>query len=160
MECFYPNLKPGSYGPADITGVLSMKKNLKVSFIYLLAGLAAGVFFREFTKFNHFDGMTALGTVHTHLLVLGMAVFLLLALFEQSLTLSASKKWKPFLAVYNIGLVIAAIMMLIKGVLQVQGQTSTAMIAGIAGAGHILIAIGFILLFLILFERVSVKEKS
>lgn len=137
-----------------------MKKNLKVAFIYLIAGLAAGVFFREFTKLSGFDGTTALGTVHTHFLLLGMVIFLLLALFEQSLTLSASKKWKPFLAVYNIGLVIAAAMMLTKGVLQVQGQTSTAMIAGIAGTGHILIAIGFILLFLILFERVGQKEKA
>ena len=136
-----------------------MKKLLKVSFIYLLAGLAGGVFFREFTKFNAFGGVTALGTVHTHLLVLGMAVFLLLALFEQSLELSASKKWKPFLCVYNIGIVIAAAMMLVKGVLQVQGQASTAMIAGIAGAGHILIAGGFILLFLILFERADEKGK-
>lgn len=137
-----------------------MKKVLKISFIYLLAGLAAGVFFREFTKFNGFDGITALGTVHTHLLVLGMIVFLLVALFEHLFTLSASKKWKPFLAVYNVGLVIAAAMMLTKGVLQVQGQTSTAMLAGIAGIGHILIAVGLIILFLILFERTGQKSKA
>ncbi len=137
-----------------------MKKILKVSFIYLLAGLAAGVFFREFTKLSNFDGITALGTVHTHLLVLGMIVFLLIALFDHTLGISQSKKWKPFLCVYNIGIVIAAAMMLTKGVLQVQGQTSTAMIAGIAGVGHILIGVGLILLFLMLFERADQKAKA
>ncbi len=137
-----------------------MKKNFKIAFIYLIAGLAAGVFFREFTKLSGFEGITALSTVHTHLLVLGMVIFLLVALFEQSLSLSMSKKWKPFFAIYNIGIVVAAITMLIKGILQVQGQASTAMIAGIAGIGHILIAVGLILLFLILFERAAIKEKA
>lgn len=137
-----------------------MKKVLKISFVYLLAGLAAGVFFREFTKFNNFDGITALGTVHTHLFVLGMLVFLVLALFERSLGLSESKKWKPFLCVYNVGIVIAASTMIAKGILQVQGQVSTAMIAGIAGLGHILIAVGLIMLFLILFERTDQKAKA
>lgn len=47
-----------------------MKKYLNIAFAYLLAGLAGGVFFREFTKFNAFTGVTALGFLHVHLLVL------------------------------------------------------------------------------------------
>ncbi len=136
-----------------------MKKLLKISFIYLFAALAGGVFFREFTKFNNFTGTTSLGFVHAHLLMLGVLLFLLLVLFEKLFQISASKKWKPFLVTYNVGIVIAVVMMLIKGIMQVQGGTSSAMMAGIAGVGHILIAVGLILLFLIFFERVSEQKE-
>ena len=43
--------------------------------------MAGGVFYREFTKYNGFTGMTALGKVHTHLFLLGMLVFLVVALY-------------------------------------------------------------------------------
>ena len=48
-----------------------MKKLLNTAFIYALAAMAGGVFYREFTKFNGFSGRTALGLVHTHLFLLG-----------------------------------------------------------------------------------------
>ena len=47
-----------------------MKKYINYAFGYAIAGMAAGVFFREFTKFNAFEGVTALGKVHTHLFML------------------------------------------------------------------------------------------
>ena len=47
-----------------------MKKLLNTAFIYALAAMAGGVFYREFTKFNGFSGRTALGLVHTHLFLL------------------------------------------------------------------------------------------
>lgn len=53
-----------------------MKKIINTAMIYLALGLAAGVFYREFTKWNGFTGKTTLGVVHTHLLVLGMLFFL------------------------------------------------------------------------------------
>ncbi len=50
-----------------------MKKLLNASFIYMLAGVASGLFYREFTKLNDFpEGQfTQLGLAHTHLLTLG-----------------------------------------------------------------------------------------
>jgi hypothetical protein len=54
-----------------------MKKYLNISFYYAIAALAGGVFYREFTKWNGFTGVTALGKVHAHLFLLGMFVFLL-----------------------------------------------------------------------------------
>ena len=51
-----------------------MKKYLNLSLVYAVAAMVGGVFYREFTKFSGFDGVTALGKVHTHL-------FLLVALF-------------------------------------------------------------------------------
>ena len=48
--------------------------------IYMIAALVAGVFYRELTKFNQFTGKTTLSVTHTHLFILGVFVFLLLAL--------------------------------------------------------------------------------
>lgn len=62
-----------------------MKKLLNTAFIYALAAMAGGVFYREFTKFNGFSGRTALGLVHTHLFLLGTMFFLLAALFSKEL---------------------------------------------------------------------------
>ena len=62
-----------------------MKKLLNTAFIYALAAMAGGVFYREFTKFNGFSGRTALGLVHTHLFLLGTVFFLLAALFSKEL---------------------------------------------------------------------------
>ncbi|MEG2421782.1 MAG: DUF2871 family protein, partial [Oscillospiraceae bacterium] len=58
-----------------------MKKYLNLSLIYAIAAMVGGVFYREFTKFNGYTGVTALGKVHTHLFLLGMVIFLLVALF-------------------------------------------------------------------------------
>ena len=59
-----------------------MKKCVNLALIYAAAGFAGGVFYREFTKWNGFDGVTSLGKVHTHLLLLGMMFFLLAGLLE------------------------------------------------------------------------------
>ena len=58
-----------------------MKKLINTALVYLIAGAAAGVFFREFTNFAQFTGQTTLGLMHPHLLVLGFAVFLIATLF-------------------------------------------------------------------------------
>ena len=42
-----------------------MKKLVSWAFGYAIAGMAGGVFYREFTKFNGFTDRTALSVVHT-----------------------------------------------------------------------------------------------
>ena len=74
-----------------------MKKYLKISLIYAVAALAGGVFYREFTKWNGFVGVTSLGKVHTHLFLLGMMVFLFVALFSKSLDLPGQKSFRIFM---------------------------------------------------------------
>ena len=51
-----------------------MKKYLNISLGYAIAAMLGGVFYREFTKWNEFTGVTTLGKVHTHLFLLGMIV--------------------------------------------------------------------------------------
>ena len=127
-----------------------MKKYLNFSLIYAVAAMAGGVFYREFTKFNGFTGVTALGKVHVHLFVLGMLVFLLVALFAGRMDLAGQKTFRLFLRLYNIGLPLTAVMMAVRGVTQVLGLSlsrgASASISGIAGIGHILTGVGLVLL--------------
>lgn len=44
--------------------------------MYTVLGLASGLFYREYTQAHEFTGATELGTVHTHLLGLGLTVTL------------------------------------------------------------------------------------
>lgn len=53
-----------------------MKKYLNFSLIYAIAAMVTGVFYREFTKWNGYTGVTTLGKVHVHLFLLGMMVYL------------------------------------------------------------------------------------
>ena len=126
-----------------------MKKLINTALVYLIAGAAAGVFFREFTNFAQFTGQTTLGLMHPHLLVLGFEVFLIA-------TLTGDKLFKPFYIVYNVGLVVTVCMMLVRGVVEVTGAPLAmpdAAISGIAGIGHILIGVGLVLLT-VMFKRV------
>ncbi|MGN0978436.1 MAG: DUF2871 domain-containing protein [Faecousia sp.] len=127
-----------------------MKKYLNLSLIYAIAAMAGGVFYREFTKFQGFTGVTALGKVHTHLFLLGMLVFLVVALFAAHNDLTKIKTFRIFLWVYNIGVPLTSVMLLVRGVTQVLGLSLTsaasAAISGIAGIGHILTGVGIVLL--------------
>lgn len=131
-----------------------MKKYINISLVYAVAAMAGGVFYREFTKFNQFTGVTALGKVHTHLFLLGMVVFLLVALFADRLALEKQKSFSTFMTVYNIGVPLTSVMLLVRGITQVLGLSlskgASAAISGIAGIGHILTGVGIILLLLAL----------
>ena len=131
-----------------------MKKYLNISLVYAVAAMAGGVFYREFTKFNQFTGVTALGKVHTHLFLLGMVVFLLVALFADRLALEKQKSFSTFMTVYNTGVPLTSVMLLVRGITQVLGLSlskgASAAISGIAGIGHILTGVGIVLLLLAL----------
>ncbi|MGM9604213.1 MAG: DUF2871 domain-containing protein, partial [Faecousia sp.] len=119
---------------------------------YAIAAMAGGVFYREFTKWNGFAGVTTLGKVHTHLFLLGMLVFLVVALFAAHNDLKKWKTFRVFLWLYNIGVPLTAVMMVVRGVAQVLDLTlssaADAAISGVAGIGHILTGAGIILLLL------------
>lgn len=141
-----------------------MKRNLVTSFIYLIAGLSFGVFYREFTKWNAFTLKTALAACHPHLIALGMLLFLALYFGLKDEPILKSRKFKTFFIVYNIGLPGTVIMMLVRGILQVKGTALSAgidgMIQGVAGLFHISLAAGIIFLFLALFERQKSLQKA
>lgn len=129
-----------------------MKKYLNMSLAYAIAAMAGGVFYREFTKWNGFTGVTALGKVHTHLFMLGMIMFLIVALFAERYPLSEQKTFRMFVRVYNMGVPVTSLMMVVRGITQVLNlplsKGASSAISGIAGIGHILTGAGMILLLL------------
>jgi len=124
---------------------------------YTLVGLAAGLFYREFTKLNGYEeGMHGqLGLAHTHILTLGVIVLLLVMALEKAFDLSEGRLFRWFFWIYNAGVVISSVGLVWHGMLQVLGEESSKMIAGIAGTGHMLLGAGFVLLLLMLRKAVS-----
>lgn len=134
-----------------------MKKLFNAAFAYLILGLLSGLFYREFTKANDFaEGQsTQLAVVHTHLLTLGVIVLLVALVLEKVFELSSSRLFTGFFWTYNAGVILSAGTMVWHGILTVLGEESSAMIAGIAGLGHIALTIGLVLLFVTLGGRIS-----
>ena len=128
-----------------------MKRYLNAALTYAVLAMAGGVFSREFTKFNGFDGRTALGVVHTHYFMLGMVFFLLLLVLEKTFSFTGAKTGRV-LAVYHVGLNLTAVMLAVRGVTQVLGTElssgMSAAISGMAGIGHILLGVSLVLLLL------------
>lgn len=139
-----------------------MKRHVKIALIYAVLAMVFGVFYREFTKAYDFEGITALGRIHTHLFVLGMGVFLLVALFDDRLNLQSSKLYLPFMIIYNCGVGVLVTMLTVRGVFDViGGEYSDGAISGIAGLGHVVLAVGIVLLFVMLLKQIkSVNAKK
>ena len=139
-----------------------MKKCLNYALAYAVLAMAGGVFYREFTKFNGFEGVTALGKVHTHFFLLGMFMYLIAALFMRESDFSSDKLFKAFRVVYNTGVPLTGIMLAVRGVFEVLGtelsKGANAAISGIAGIGHILTGVGVVMFIIVL--KNSVKQKA
>ncbi|MGY3702881.1 hypothetical protein BW731_04750 [Vagococcus martis] len=132
-----------------------MQKLARASLSYMIIGLISGVYFREMTKFNDFEGWTQLSVIHTHTLILGMFFFLIVLLLEKSFNLTKHKNFKKFYVIYNIGLGITLLMMLTHGTMTVLGIESSAAISGIAGLGHIILTVGLGFFFQVLLQSVK-----
>lgn len=139
-----------------------MQKLLNAAFIYMLVGVASGLFYREFTKLNDFpEGQfTQLGLAHTHLLTLGFIVLLIVLALEKTFTISRSPKlFAWFFWLYNVGVVLTSAMLMWHGSLTVLGLESSKMIAGIAGLGHMFVTAGMIALFVALRRAVLGRKQ-
>lgn len=126
-----------------------MVRYANCAILYAILALAGGVFYREFTKFNDFAGITSLSVVHVHYLALGTIFFLLLLLLEKNFSFSGKNTTRAFVA-YHVGLNIAAVMFVVRGVTQVTGMVLSsgmdAAISGMAGIGHIVLGVSFVML--------------
>lgn len=125
-----------------------MKRLMNASIVYGVLGLVGGVFYREFTKLNGFNGFTTLSVVHTHYLMLGMVFFLLLVDVEKNFHFVDNKVLK-YLLFYHIGLNLTVIMLVVRGMVQVLSlNVSSAAISGIAGIGHLILGISMVLILI------------
>jgi len=130
---------------------------LRAVAVWAVVGLAAGLFYREFTKANgHPEGMSGqLALAHTHILTLGFIVLLVVLVIERAFAVSRSRLFRWFFWIYNAGVLLTSGMLVWHGILQVRGVDSSSMIAGIAGLGHMLIGSALVLLLLML--RTSIR---
>lgn len=126
------------------------KKYFKTSFIYLFFGLFLGAFYREYTKIIGFTGLTSLRVAHTHTLVLGFILFLVLCIFAKSFDIKEDKKEKRFFNTYNFSLILVIGTLIARGFYQIYGIDNNAIsaaISGVAGIGHIGISFAFYFLY-------------
>lgn len=135
-----------------------MKMIVNVAFGYLIAGLLAGLYYRELTKAQDFTGQTQLSVLHTHLLTLGVVFLLAVLALEKLFQLTSSTQFSWFFGLFNAGLILTTTMMGVHGTLTVLDKDVSPAISGIAGLGHILMTIGFVLFFVAL--RTRIKESS
>lgn len=120
-----------------------MKKYFNFATFYAIVGLIMGVFYREFTKINNFDGRTVLGVVHTHALTLGFIFFILVLLLEKNFNLSKIKSFNTWNIFYNISLIYVLITLILRGIIEVLGNDFIGL-SHIAGLGHALLGIALI----------------
>lgn len=129
-----------------------MKKYINLSFIYAIAAIACGVFYREFTKFLAFEGKTTLAFTHLHLLVLGCIMFLIIGIFSLLTDVTEQKQFRYFMILYNIGLPFMTVMFFVRGISQVlKAELSSglsAAISGVSGLAHIIMTLALVMLFL------------
>ena len=132
-----------------------MKKYFNLSICYLVLGLVMGVFYREFTKINGFEGQTILSVVHTHALTLGFIFFILVLLLEKSFNISNNKGFKEWCILYNVSLIYLLGTLTARGILQVLGN-SFAGLSHISGLSHVLLSVS--LIWFVIIVNKSIKE--
>lgn len=141
-----------------------MKKYWNLICFYSILAMIGGVFYREFTKFNDFTGITSLGRVHVHAFMLGMMFFLVALLLEKSFALSKHKRFQQFLILYNVGLIGMISMLIVRGVPQVLQLSLSAgfnaSISGIAGIFHILLGVGILIFVWMLKDQIKIAESK
>ena len=136
-----------------------MKKFFRAALVYTFLGLAAGVVYRTLTAGLDERVFTQLNVTHTHLLVLGTIMMLVFLVLERLFALSRGKWHGAFWWTYNIALVLTVAMMVVNGLLALNGVDGmTGMRAGISGIGHILITVAFVFFFLNLGSRLKAVE--
>lgn len=93
-----------------------------------------------YIMFYLYSVWTTLSVVHTHYLILGLV--------EMNVHF-VDEKVNKYLMVYHIGFNLTAIMVVVRGIVQViHMHVVSAAISGIAGIGHILLGIALILILI------------
>jgi hypothetical protein len=134
----------------------TMRASCYAAHTYMIVGLLSGLFYREFTKINDFTGKTQLSIIHTHLLALGMLVFLIVLVLDKQFQLSGTRLFTAFFWFYNAGITLTVAMMGLRGSLTVLGDDVPGFVPHLAGGGHIFLTVGLVLLFILLGKRLQV----
>lgn len=134
---------------------------LKDAIVFLVMGLAGGVFYREFTRFNDFTGLTTLRLMHLHSIALGtLALSIVWLALKNTDQAQLQQKFQKPLFAWIGGLYITIIAMFLRGVSQVISNGylpfPDAALSGVAGIGHLTLAHGLLFIFV----RLAKKESA
>ena len=135
-----------------------MKKYIKFAIVFLVLGIVFGVFYREFSKaYGVVNTYTTLGLVHTHFLVLGMVLTLIIGLVSEKIDNFNKKLHSCAFLTYFVGVIGAGLMMTIRGILDVLVKSdkivysissgANGAIAGVSGIFHAVLGVGLVLVF-------------
>ena len=143
-------------------GNTMVKRYSNAAFVYAIFAMIFGVFYREFTKWNHFTGKTNLSVLHTHYFLLGMFFFLILMIVEKIFAFSDQNNVNKLFVTYQLGLNITGLGLLMRGLTQTLEMSLSrgmdAAISGIAGMGHIIMGVSMILFLLKIRKRAGSLE--
>lgn len=127
---------------------------LKTAIVFLIMGLAGGVFYRELTKALGWTSPTSLGLVHPHSIMLGFVLMLILYLLLRDRAPAELASIRRPLRIYQTGLVWTIVGMLVRGIATMTADGISlfpdAALSGIAGIGHVFLGAGLVSLFVIL----------
>lgn len=126
--------------------------------VFALLGMIVGIVYHGAMLSFGFKGGSAMAATHPMTFALGCGGFLLALIFEKFYTLSRSKLSRPAYFIYIVGVVLTVVMLIVRGYAQMSGAVLTdgqdAMISGIAGIGHTIVAAGMALFFIMLIKGV------
>lgn len=140
-----------------------MKKIAYSSLAYMIFGLAAGLFYREFPRMINVAETvqkSQLSIVHTHAFTLGMFVFLFVLIFAKLFNLHQHKHFKLFFITYHLALATTTGTMLAHGIYVELGNAPHAAFSGIAGLGHIALTAAFGLFFYVLISSINANQEN
>lgn len=140
-----------------------MKKIAYSSLVYMIFGLAVGLFYREFPRMIDVAETvqkSQLSVVHTHAFTLGMFVFLFVLIFAKLFDTHTHPHFNKFFIIYHIGVGMSTLTMLAHGIYVELGNAPHAAFSGIAGLGHIILTVGFSLFFYILISSINKTEAT
>jgi len=134
----------------------------RLAALWTALGLIGGLGYRELTRSQGFEGSTQLAVVHTHALVLGTLMMLVLLVLNQLFGLAADRRFRWGVWTWTVGAAITIGMQSVKGSLQVldSGAATSKALAGISGLGHMTLTAAFVLLFLALLTRVAATPET
>ena len=135
------------------------KKLFNQGTVLFIVGIVAGAFYREFTKFMSFTGVTSMSLVHTHLIATGALVAIIFSIFIKVYDIKDTPALKRSWNLYFIGVIGNAAIMFIRGIFTVMNvelsRAASMSISGIAGIIHILLTVGIIWFLLTLKKEIK-----
>lgn len=100
-----------------------MNKLIKAAVVYVFIGAAAFIFAKIYALFSHGVNSGWMDNMYLAVLLLGSLLFLLLRIFAPGLP--SRKGYRLFFNVYGSGVAVLVNAMLLKGILNIAGGTSS-----------------------------------